>query len=142
MGSTVINYVGLLPIGEEPSFRRWAEKWLFQHSALMQGTVNPEDMAELRERNERLSAVLPTLEIILACIRTEIARQEKLYESENPRPADGKGITAWREARDSHMSDYSTFQKLVEGLQETVATRLSVGQTNLRTKGDEVKHGL
>ena len=137
-----MKYARLLPnIKKDQKFSEWSEEWLSQTAPLIQATVNPEDMTAVRDRNEKLAAVLPTLITITACLRDYITKEERKFEASNPRPIE-KGITAWNSAKKAHLADFENFLDFVNGLHQAVSTRLSVSQSGLRSKSDEVKHGL
>lgn len=136
-----MNYVALLPIKPGQKFSEWVEVWCQSNRELIQGTIDPENTMAVRERNEKLSAALPILVISMSCARDYIIRTEREWAHNNPRPLD-KGITAWNSAKREYLADFENFLELLNGLHQAVATRLSVSQSSLRSKADEVKHGL
>lgn len=110
-------------------------------SDIFNGSVDPENMMAVRQRNESLGQLLPILVVIMACIREQTIKVERDYETANPRPAK-EGIQAWTSLKKMHVAEYDNFLTFVTELHEAISTRLSASQSNLRAKASEVSHGL
>ena len=90
---------------------------------------------ELRWRNERLSARLGMLNIILSAYLQKTDFKRKAYIQAHPRPV--KGVTEWREAFDALSAEERRICDHVKGVIAAIETRLSVTQSNLKSLGKE-----
>jgi len=135
-----MNFARLLPLKKGQKVSEWVEEWLSEVAGTVQQILRADDQDGLRERNEKLSAYLPTLSIIIASYKSQMDKQKAEFIQAHPPPE--KGVTAWRESLDDHLASNKRVMQMVESLHEDVATRLSVAQTTLRTFSAEVKHGV
>jgi len=108
---------------------------------LFQGSVSADDIHALRNRNEELSAALPTFVVILSCIRAKVIKTEREYIIANPKPTE-KGIQAWTSEKNLHLADLENFYDFIKKLHDAIETRLSGSQTAIRTLSSEVNHGV
>lgn len=97
--------------------------------------LDDDDLEGQRERNEKLAAYLPNLVVALGTYREHIDDVYRQYKDANPKPE--KGVTEWREAFDLKVSHSKRLADMLEGLIESVKTRVSVTQSNLKSHARE-----
>jgi hypothetical protein len=126
----------LLPIEPGGSISGWAPRWMTDVAPALQEIIDPDDVAALRERNEHLSAYLVTLGILRCAYTAQMIKQKAKFAALSPPP--DKGIKAWEAAFDEYLGDIKVTYDIITELYESTSKRISVTQTNLRSRSTEV----
>lgn len=131
-----MNYGKLLPIKDGASISGWAAGWIEAIAPEIQEIIDSSDVDRLRDRNEKLSGYLVTLGIIRCAFAEQLGKLRAKYAVDNPPP--DKGIKAWEAACDAAMGDVKQTYDLLTEIYESTSKRISVTQTNLRSRSAEV----
>lgn len=130
-----MNYLKLLPIKKGDSFSTWVEGWIQEISSDMTSIVKDTDTIELRERNERLSSYLATMQTILAAYKVQLDKETAVYTQANPPP--DKGVRAWEASLGIHLAKYQQTYDFIKSWYDVISKRLSVSQSSMRSRSGE-----
>jgi hypothetical protein len=126
----------MLPIPAGTSFSTWAEKWLKEIKVDMDSVLKDDQVVELRERNERLSSYLGSMQVILVTYKTKIDADAMVYTRANP-PPDKVGIRAWEAERDASLGELLRTYDFITKLYDVVSKRASIAQSTMRSRTAE-----
>jgi hypothetical protein len=130
-----LAYGKLLPIPPGQTISGWVPTWVEVIAPDIQEIISSSDVDALRERNEKLSSYLATLGIIRCAYAEQIGKKKAEYARANPPP--DKGIKAWEAAADEALGETKNTYDLLTEIYESTAKRISVTQTNLRSRSSE-----
>ena len=130
-----MNYLKLLPIPKGGSFTTWVESWVQEISSDMTSIVKDSETIELRERNERLSSYLATMQTIMAAYKMKLDAETAVYTRQNP--PNEKGIRAWQASLAVYLAEYQQPYDFIKSWYEAISKRLSVSQSSMRSRSGE-----
>lgn len=139
-----MDFIKMLHVPKDVTLKEFVERFMSNLTIVLNSPIadidDPAGLSKLREKNEKLSGYLGTVSVLIALYKETVDSKEKEFADGNPAPE--KGITAWKENRDLYTLRPRRILQLLEDLRENVLTRLSVAQTNIRSRTKEVEHGI